>query len=644
MDVRLPSGQVIRGVPEGTTKEQIMQKAIAAGIAKESDFAQPEPPQTTEKESPVPAQFEGLEERRARIAAEESAEGAQLPEIGAAPELNELSMPAFRSSLALLTTGDDSRLRSALAEQFGDDVSFREDEAGSTIVDLPSGSFVLNRPGLSGQDVIRGIFDIAAFTPAGAASSIPRAVAAGAATQAGIEGAASQTGAGTDLSNVALAGALGGVGKGVEQAIGAGARIARGRIAPEQQAILDEAERQGTRVLTTDVLPPETLAGRAARYAGEIQPLTGTGSIRAAQQQARQEAVDRLSSEVTPQYSEVVQSLQRQTSKVKRAAGDRLGGVAQQLDEVGNIPVRRTTDKIDEVIADLTREGRVPDTQTVDKLVEYKSALEKGQTFRDLDTLRSDFREQVRGDISRAFPNRSQAQVQKIYDAMTQDLEASVKANLGDAELKRWKAAKGVYAQEANKVKNTRLKQILQRGDTTPEQARNVLLSNKPSEIKALYKSLDAPGKEAARGTILAEAISKATNAEGVVSPSGLATQLGKLKSQTDILFPGMKGKQLQAFTDYLNATRRAQDAPVFTPTGQSLTALLGGYAAFTDLATTAGASIAAGSMARAYESAPVRNALLKLASTPKGSAAYDAAIENVSRAVTATAQAARED
>lgn len=48
MDVRLPNGKVIRGVPEGTPKEVVMQKAIAAGLASESDFGikKMEQPQT----------------------------------------------------------------------------------------------------------------------------------------------------------------------------------------------------------------------------------------------------------------------------------------------------------------------------------------------------------------------------------------------------------------------------------------------------------------------------------------------------------------------------------------------------------------------------------------------------------------------
>lgn len=54
MDVTLPSGVVIRGVPEGTSKEAIKAKAIAAGLATEADFGVPEPsPQQRTGEVPV---------------------------------------------------------------------------------------------------------------------------------------------------------------------------------------------------------------------------------------------------------------------------------------------------------------------------------------------------------------------------------------------------------------------------------------------------------------------------------------------------------------------------------------------------------------------------------------------------------------
>ena len=45
MDVTLPNGRVIQGVPDGTTKAQVMEKAIAAGLAEATDFGDIAPPE-----------------------------------------------------------------------------------------------------------------------------------------------------------------------------------------------------------------------------------------------------------------------------------------------------------------------------------------------------------------------------------------------------------------------------------------------------------------------------------------------------------------------------------------------------------------------------------------------------------------------
>lgn len=61
MDVTLPNGTVIKGVPEGTSKEEIKAKAISAGLAQESDFPaveQPESPPTETTVADQPAETE----------------------------------------------------------------------------------------------------------------------------------------------------------------------------------------------------------------------------------------------------------------------------------------------------------------------------------------------------------------------------------------------------------------------------------------------------------------------------------------------------------------------------------------------------------------------------------------------------------
>ncbi len=47
MDVRLPSGALLKGIPDGTSKDEIKSKAIKAGLATEADFGAPAQPAPT---------------------------------------------------------------------------------------------------------------------------------------------------------------------------------------------------------------------------------------------------------------------------------------------------------------------------------------------------------------------------------------------------------------------------------------------------------------------------------------------------------------------------------------------------------------------------------------------------------------------
>lgn len=581
--------------------------------------------------------------QEARDNREAESEAYKIPEIGSAPELNEMSVPAFKSSLALLVTGDTDRLKSSLSEQFGESVSFSEDDQGYTVVEFPSGRYALNKPGVSAQDIARGVFDVASFTPAGRAASVGGAVAKSAATQGAIEGAGEAVGAESDLQNVATAAALGGVGKGVENVVSSGVRAARGEVPQEQAELIAEGQRRDIPMMTSDVIKNETVAGNLAQRVGEAIPFIGTGQTRKAQQQAREDAIEDISAAAKPQYEEVVQSLKEQTDKVRRAAGNRLELIGGRMAEVGDIPVANSVREIDSVISEMTSRGRVPDEEVIAGIMDHRKALLEGQDFQTLDLLRTNFRDKVKGEQGYQL-KRADVYLNRIYDAMTRDLKGSVEANLGKRSADAWSNAKGIYAREANLIKKSRLKSILDKGDVTPETAENVIFSQKPSEIRNLYRSLTPEGKEAMRGTIISRAVEKATNAEGEITPTALATQLGKLKKQTAIAFPGLKGKELKGLTEVLNATRRAQDSRVVTPTGQTVTGFAGGYAAFTDLATTAGFGLTAASLARAYESPLVRDALLRAGSLKKGTDPYDKAVSEAVRLITSFGQAAKEE
>ena len=69
-----------------------------------------------------------------------------------APELNELSFGAAKSGLGFLLTGDAERQKAIIENNFPD-ATFRQDDKGNYIAELPSGDYALQKPGLDITDI-----------------------------------------------------------------------------------------------------------------------------------------------------------------------------------------------------------------------------------------------------------------------------------------------------------------------------------------------------------------------------------------------------------------------------------------------------------------------------------------------------------
>ena len=129
-----------------------------------------------------------------------------LPEIGDSPEMSKFDMPAFKASLGANFTMRDEEMGNILAKQFGAKIG--QDIEGNYYATMPSGgSYAINRPGLSGQDIAKGVSMIGAFTPAGRSQSLLGMSAGGMATQAVIEGGQTALGGEFNPGDVAMAGA-----------------------------------------------------------------------------------------------------------------------------------------------------------------------------------------------------------------------------------------------------------------------------------------------------------------------------------------------------------------------------------------------------------------------------------------------------
>lgn len=572
-----------------------------------------------------------------------------LQEIGAASELNAFSWPAFKASAGLLVTDNDESSKKLLKEQFGADVSFKDSDQG-VIASLPSGDYYINKKGLSGQDIIKFASDMLAYTPAGRAKTILGAVGKSALTETALEGSEQALG-GEDVSikDIAISGGIGGFFKGIENLLGAGYRAIKGKATDDASALLKAGEEAGIPVTTSDILPPKTFVGKTAQQTGEKIPFAGTGAMREGQQEMRQQAVQDVAEKYGQfSYASIIDSLKSKKDRVKSAAGSVLESTGNKLDEVGEVSLGNTKSAISEVQSELSKKGVIKSSGAIDDLNVLIGAIDSApQTFTTLKENRTAFREIVAGadKAERSqLTSRAKGLLTKVESAMTKDMNDMAKVNLTPQEFLKWKKANAVYASEAKKLTKTRLKNVLDKGDVTPEAVETMLFSQKPSELKNLYSSLGVTGRENARAAIISKVVNNVSKRVGGITPNSFSTELKKFGPQVNTFFKGEERKALNGLQKALDATRRAQDAAISTPTGQQLIGAGTLAAAATDLGATILIGGTTGGIARLYESAPVRNALLRLSSAPKGSTQFEKALLEFQTILNSAAQASQNE
>jgi hypothetical protein len=158
-----------------------------------------------------------------------------LPDWASMPELNTFSMASFKSALGTMMTNPAETVQVIQANFPGVKVS--QDEKGNFVLQSSiDGQMYAIKPGFQVSDIPRAAGALAAFTPAGRATTIPGAIVAGGATQAGIEATQAATGGRFDTGEVALAGALGGAGQAVTRIPQAVRAVRGGEVPPTPAA------------------------------------------------------------------------------------------------------------------------------------------------------------------------------------------------------------------------------------------------------------------------------------------------------------------------------------------------------------------------------------------------------------------------
>ncbi|HFD0483427.1 TPA: DNA transfer protein [Escherichia coli] len=432
--------------------------------------------------------------------------------------------------------------------------------------------------------------------------------------------------------NLAAQGVLSAAAKG----IGRGITAVRGEISPADQQLLKRAAAADVPVMTSDVVPPKTKLGNQLQGYSE-GVIAGTGPMRAAQQDARTKLVNRF----TEKYGDydpsvVVDSLKSGVAREKSLAKSKLNNLSGRM--VGKpVDTSGAIRAIDGAVNELGKLKGVSDTQTISALNDYKNAIQEitngDDAFELLDKLRTQFRIDVKGDRT-VLPSMSQTMVDRVYNSLTNSLSKSIAKGLSPKDASAWRAGKADYAKMATHATQTRLKNVLNKGDLTPEVVNTIVYGQYGSDIARLYGKLDQKGKDMLRAAYISKIADKVGD-----SPQKMMTELGKLQKQANgqvfkTVFGGKNGKEIEGMLSILDATKRASEANVVTKTGMTLAPLVRVIGNL----KTGGALLAGetgiGLMSRVYESPMARNALLRLANTKAGTPAYERALSNAANAI----------
>ncbi|MEX1730947.1 DNA transfer protein [Escherichia coli] len=432
--------------------------------------------------------------------------------------------------------------------------------------------------------------------------------------------------------NLAAQGVLSAAAKG----IGRGITAVRGEISPADQQLLKRAAAADVPVMTSDVVPPKTKLGNQLQGYSE-GVIAGTGPMRAAQQDARTKLVNRF----TEKYGDydpsvVVDSLKSGVAREKSLAKSKLNNLSGRM--VGKpVDTSGAIRAIDGAVNELGKLKGVSDTQTISALNDYKNAIQEitngDDAFELLDKLRTQFRIDVKGDRT-VLPSMSQTMVDRVYNSLTNSLSKSIAKGLSPKDASAWRAGKADYAKMATHATQTRLKNVLNKGDLTPEAVNTIVYGQYGSDIARLYGKLDQKGKDMLRAAYISKIADKVGD-----SPQKMMTELGKLQKQANgqvfkTVFGGKNGKEIEGILSILDATKRASEANVVTKTGMTLAPLVRVIGNL----KTGGALLAGetgiGLMSRVYESPMARNALLRLANTKAGTPAYERALSKAANAI----------
>lgn len=649
--VEAPDGSIIElEGPDNATDEQIIQSAQAAYAQRQTVIA--ETPGMLRSGTAVDVRFP----EAAAAPAQQPQQPGVLQEIGRQVGLTGRGAIEGVTGLAGIVIDPVTRLANIALPATAQIPTMQQ--ATSQILDtagFPQPRDAVERmvnqaiQGVSSGGAMAGAGRLAQMSAAPVTSEVGRMLAAQPVAQmaggagAGAAGQAVREAGGTPAGEIA-ASLLGGVSGGAAASRAMAPRVAP--TTPTVQPIVEEAGRRGVPVMTSDVVPPETFIGRAGQRLGERIPIAGTGPLRAEQQQARIEAVRNVlrdfgADDAANLSDDIMKDLATKRSAEIQKYANSKKEVINRLADKGTVPVPRALAAIDDQIADLTRRRTEGSDEAIQRLQQIKTDVQDRDLFQ-IEAYRQDelakiFMDDPARPMSIAARDAGEKALRAIYGPVREDMIDFIKKTGERRDVDKFMVANKRLSETANELKMASLKSVLKSGEQTPEVVNRLLFGQKPSEIRQLYSGLTPAGRANARASILAQAADKAKfelqDGTKMFSPEKFNAEIKRLQPQIGVFFRGDDLKQVEGLSRVLNLTRRAGEAGVVTATGQEAVPFVAGSALQSFLGSFGGTLAAAGGIgltARIYESAPVRNLMMKLGTTKRGSAEEAAIVKRL--------------
>ncbi len=519
---------------------------------------------------------------------------------------------------------------------------------------------MINRPGFSAMDVAQAGALAAAFTPAGrATAAMPSTfgrMAVGATTagltEAGIQYGQEAAGGQFDKLDVALSAGIGPAIDVARPVMGLVQRSGRfiGSYIPEnffgiqtrfeglrevvgqrKAQMLDFVDRmkpflQSKRpaILTTQDAVPEahTPFRQLLLKMVERMPLTGTGGLRTRQREQRVETLrwlaDRYDLNLNTNYGHtLVNNLNRRAGQQMQLARD---GVDAAIEQIGDqdIILRDFRLRIKDMIDAERRHGDLGNQGVINLLNKVRNRIWQGvdtppgQKFpRDFGTM-NDWLEYLYVQAANAPPN-ARAAIHEVADALKDDLVRHATEQGGDAGA-RWIRATNQLDDLVRGEETNTLRSLIEAGAVDEQVVRKTIQNGDEELMRTMMQNLTPTGRDNARRMFLQNGLYRSGWRAGpaeelIADPKKFLAWMDNNSDQLRQLWPeGEDLDMLRGLREYLRMTAAAQETG--KGIGMAAAGGLGQQAANAMNLITLGAIGAAGN---AYQSAPIRNLLLRL-------------------------------